>query len=59
MIPTAHAYNFIDVGSDVATSTLRVSGSLFSDLSPIVYMILGVLLAALLITMLIGAFRKH
>lgn len=58
-IPVAHAYNFIDVGSSAASTTLQNAGLLFSDFSTLIYTILGVLLFGTLVVFIIGAFRHH
>jgi len=58
-IPVAHAYNFIDVGSTTASSTLTIAGQLFSDFGIYIYIILGVLLAGTLIGMIVAAFHRH
>lgn len=50
---------FINLPSDVATSTLGTAGGLVSDFSPIWTMILGVLLFGILIAFLVGVFTRH
>lgn len=49
---------FIDLPSDLATSTLSTSGTLISDLSPYWMLIVGVLLAVLVVTFLVRALHK-
>lgn len=50
---------FITMPSDLATSTLAISGGLVSDTSPAWLLILGVLLFTLIIAALLGVFRSH
>lgn len=57
MFNVAHAYNFIDIGTGAATTTLNYAGGLFSDFSPLTYMIVGVLIFGSLLTILIVSFR--
>lgn len=59
MFNTAHAYNFIDVNSNFATSTLGYASGLFGDFSTPIYLILGVIVFGALLYALIGAFTKH
>lgn len=53
------AYNYINVPSDFATSTLAISGGLFSDFSTVIYVLLGVVIFGLLVAFFLGAFHKH
>lgn len=50
---------FIDLPSNVATSTLSIAGGLMSDLSSVWTMILAVLLFGIIIYFLISSFHKH
>jgi len=48
----------ITLGNDFASSTLDISGSLISDLTPYLTLILGVLLTVLIVAVLIKAIHK-
>jgi len=58
LIPVALAYNFVDVDPQFASSTLHISGGLFSDFQTPIYTILGVLLFGALVVFLIGSHHK-
>lgn len=51
-------FNIITLPGDFASTTLGYVGTLFSDLSGIITIIIGVILAVLVIEILIGAIRK-
>lgn len=59
MIPVAQAYNYISVDSGFATSTMTYASGLFNDFSLPVYLILGVIIFAALVTFLIRSFTHH
>jgi len=46
------------ISSDFASSTLDVVVDIFDGLAPIIYLILGVLLVALILSMIIRAMHK-
>jgi len=49
----------INLPSDFATSTLTTAGTTLSGISPLLYVVVGVLLAVAVVALLIGAFRHH
>lgn len=58
-IPVAHAFNFVNLGTDFASNTLNVAGSIFSDFGTMVQLIIGVVLAIAILGFLLNAFRHH
>lgn len=51
-------FAYITFPSDFATSTLTIAGSLISDLSPYLSLVLGVLITALAVVVIIRALHK-
>ena len=51
-------FNIITLPDDFASTTIGYVGTLFSDLSTILTLIIGVLLGVLVIEILIGAIKK-
>jgi hypothetical protein len=49
---------FITLDSGFATTTLTTGGSIVSDLSPILTVVIGVLLGVTIVALLIGSFHK-
>ena len=49
----------INLGDSFATSTLGIAGSIVSDLSPYLGLILGVLLAVIVIAFLVKSLIRH
>lgn len=50
---------FITLDNGFATTTLTTGGTIVSDLSPILTVVIGVLLGVTIVALLIGAFHKH
>ena len=49
---------FFDFGDNFASSTLGIMGSLVTDLSPMIILIISVLLTVVVVKILIGALHK-
>jgi len=47
----------INLPSDFATTTLAYVSQIFSDLSPVIILVIGVLLALVAVEILLGIFR--
>jgi hypothetical protein len=56
-IPHAMAYTYFDT-ADLATTTMATTVSFVSDMFPILKIVISILLGGLVLTMLIGAFKK-
>jgi hypothetical protein len=48
---------YFDLGSSIATSTLDIAGTVFSDFSGYIGLMIGVIIVLAFITRLISAFR--
>ncbi len=51
--------NIITLPGDFASSTLGYVGQIFSDLSGLILLIVGVLLGVVVIELILGAIRRH
>lgn len=51
-------YSIITIPSNFAASTTAVSSELFTDLTPIIVLILGVVLVAVVVEIILSAIRK-